>query len=96
MARNKRRHNTGFGYIGFGNNQSLFNQKSTQAFSSLKEKLDNETHYHFKLNFTHKKLTKQEKDLIKNKIRRDEKIKTRKTIIVFCFFLLLFWRLSFI
>lgn len=85
MARNKRRHSTGFGYIGFGNNQSVFNQKTEKAFSSLKEKLDNETHYHFKLNFTHHTLTKAEKELIKNKIRKDEKLRTQKTIVVFSF-----------
>ncbi|TYA78427.1 hypothetical protein [Seonamhaeicola marinus] len=85
MARNKRRHSTGFGYIGFGNNQSVFNRKSNKAFSSLKEKLDDETHYHFQLNFAHHTLTKAEKQLIKNKIRKDEKIRQRKTIVVFCF-----------
>ena len=83
MARNKRRHITGFGYIGFGNNQNVFNQSTNRAFSSLKEKLDDETHYHFKLNFTHHTLTKAEKQLIKNKIRNDEKIRTRKTILGF-------------
>jgi hypothetical protein len=83
LKRNKRRHSTGFGYIGFGNNQSVFNQHSKKAFSTLKEKLDNETHYHFQINFTHEKLTKAEKEIIKNKIRKDEKIKMGKTICVF-------------
>ncbi|MDD7887900.1 hypothetical protein [Flavivirga sp. 57AJ16] len=83
--RNKRRHSTGFGYIGFGNNQSVFNQHSNKPFSILKEKLNNETYLQYQLNFSHKTLTKSEKEIIKNKIRKDEKVRTRKTIIVFIF-----------
>ena len=85
LVRNKRRHSTGFGYIGFGNNQNVFNQHSNKPFSILKEKLDNETYLHYQLNFSHKSLTKLEKEIIKNKIRKDEKIRMRKTIVVFVF-----------
>ncbi len=81
--RNKRRHSTGFGYIGFGNNQSLFNKHSNKPFSVLKENLNHETRLHFQLDFTHRDLSKLEKDTIKTKIRRDEKIRTRKTIVLF-------------
>ncbi|MEP3838473.1 MAG: hypothetical protein ABJM36_12535 [Algibacter sp.] len=83
MARQQRRHSTGFGYIGFGNNQSVFNQTTTKAFSSLKEKLDSETFYHHKVNFLHKKLSKAEKEAIKENIRKQEKIRTQKTIVLF-------------
>ncbi|WP_406683396.1 hypothetical protein N1F78_12005 [Seonamhaeicola sp. MEBiC1930] len=82
MTRNKRRHNTGFGYIGFGNNQSIFNQSSKKAFSTLKEKLNKETHSNFKLDFTHKALSKTEKEIIKNKIRKDEGSRFKKTVII--------------
>lgn len=82
MSRNKRRHSTGFGYIGFGNNQSIFNQHSKRAFSSLKETLEQNSQTHFQLNFTHKDLTKAEKEIIKNKIRKQEKLQMRKTIIL--------------
>ncbi|UKM63714.1 hypothetical protein GSB9_00259 [Flavobacteriaceae bacterium GSB9] len=83
MSRNKRRHSTGFGYIGFGNNQSVFNQSANKSFSALKEKLNEETHYHHQLNFLHKKLSKEEKETIKNNIRKAEKMRTQKTIIAF-------------
>ncbi|WP_345274316.1 hypothetical protein [Flaviramulus aquimarinus] len=83
MARNKRRHSIGFGYIGFGNNQSVFNQTSNKAFSTLKEKLNSETHYHYKVNFLHKKLSKADKKVIKDKIRTYNKIRTQKTIVAF-------------
>ena len=83
MARNKRRHSTGFGYIGFGNNQQVFNQSTRKAFSSLKEKLNQETHYHHQVDFLHKTLTKAEKQAIKNNIKKQEQLRTRKTIIVF-------------
>ena len=82
MARNKRRHSVGFGYIGFGNNHSVFNQKTNKAFSTLKEKLNEETHFHFKLNFSHKKLTKEEREIIKNKIRKNEKRKSIQALVL--------------
>ncbi len=82
MARNKRRHNIGFGYIGFGNNHSVFNQKTNKAFSTLKDKLNEETHFHFKLNFSHKKLTKAERERIKNSIRKNEKRKSIQAFVI--------------
>ncbi len=83
MKRQSRRHNTGFGYIGFGNNHSVFNQSSNKAFSVLKDKLNKETHFHFQLNFSHEKLTTQERELIKTKVRKGEKQRLIKTIILF-------------
>ncbi|WP_298343894.1 hypothetical protein [uncultured Algibacter sp.] len=83
MARNRRRHSTGFGYIGFGNNQNVFNQSTKKAFSTLKEKLNSETHYHYKVDFLHKKLSKTEKNAIKERIKKQEKIKFQKTIAAF-------------
>ena len=83
MKRQSRRHSTGFGYIGFGNSHSVFNQSANTPFSALKDKLDEQTHFHFQLNFSHKKLTKEERKLIKNKVRKGEKERLIKTIIVF-------------
>ncbi len=74
MSRKGIRHSTGFGYIGFGNNQATFNQKSSKPFSVYKEKLDLEAHLHYKLNFLHRDLTKQDKQKIKDKIRKQERI----------------------
>lgn len=85
MKRQNRRHRTGFGYIGFGNNHSVFNQKSHKAFSALKDKLNAETHVHFQLHFSHDQLTKAEREIIKNKVRKGEKKRLIKTIIVFIF-----------
>lgn len=82
LERKSRRHSLGFGYIGFGNSQSVFNQRSKKAFSEIKEKLNSETHLQYQLDFLHKKLTKKEKQLIKNKIRKTEKRKTIKTLAV--------------
>ncbi|MGA1226291.1 MAG: hypothetical protein ACO3VF_03420 [Tamlana sp.] len=82
MERNSRRHNTGFGYIGFGNNQNVFNQSSRKAFSNLKEKLNKETHLHYQLDFLHKTLSKEEKELIKTKIRKAEKHRIIKSLVV--------------
>ena len=67
-----RRHSTGFGYIGFGNNQGVFNQSSKKPFSKYKERLDLEAHLHYKIEFLHKDLSKEDK----------LKIKERKAIIV--------------
>lgn len=82
MPRNKRRLNTGFGYIGFGNNHDVFNQRSNKAFSVIKEKLNVATHLHHQLNFLHKKLSQADKEAIKNKIRRAEKKKSIKIVSV--------------
>ena len=82
MTRQRRRHSTGFGYIGFGNNQSIFNQHSKKAFSELKDKLNEETHLHHQILFSHKKLTKPEREAIKNRIRNAERRKSIKIMLV--------------
>lgn len=82
MSRRSRRHSTGFGYIGFGNNQATFNQKSAIPFSKYKEKLDLEAHLHYKLHFLHKDLTKEDKQRIKDKIRQQELKLLKRTLII--------------
>ncbi|MDP5157577.1 MAG: hypothetical protein NWQ07_03250 [Flaviramulus sp.] len=82
MERKSRRHSPGFGYIGFGNSQSVFNQNSKKAFSEIKEKLNNETHLHYQLDFLHKTLSKEDKEKIKNKIRKSQKRKANKALIL--------------
>ncbi|MDY2588016.1 FeoB-associated Cys-rich membrane protein [Winogradskyella aquimaris] len=82
MARRSRRHSTGFGYIGFGNNQSTFNQKTSTPFSVYKEKLDLEAHLHYEMEFMHRDLTKADKEKIKNKIRRQERKLFRRTVVI--------------
>lgn len=82
MARRSRRHSTGFGYIGFGNNQSTFNQKTSTPFSVYKEKLDLEAHLHYQMEFLHKNLSKSDKEKIKNKIRRQERKLFRRTVVI--------------
>ncbi|AJR04919.1 hypothetical protein [Siansivirga zeaxanthinifaciens] len=82
MNRVKRRIKNGFGYIGFGNSQSVFNQKNNRPFSVLKEQLNNESHFHYEIHFTHKNLSKLEKDIIKNNIRKDAKRQNIKTVVV--------------
>lgn len=78
MRRKSRRISIGFGYIGFGNKQSNFNQKNDNPFTTAKDRLHEASHYHFQLDFKHKNLSKADKTLIKNKIRKAEK---RKVII---------------
>lgn len=78
MRRKSRRISNGFGYIGFGNKQSNFNQKNDNPFTTAKDRLHEASHYHFKLDFKHQKLSKADKERIKNKIRTAEK---RKIII---------------
>jgi hypothetical protein len=82
MSHRSRRHSTGFGYIGFGNSQATFNQKSSTPFSKYKEKLDLEAHLHYKLHFLHKDLSKADKQKIKDKIRRQERKLFIKTAII--------------
>ncbi len=76
MRRRNRRISIGFGYIGFGNKQSNFNQKNENPFTATKERLHAASHYHFQLDFKHEKLSKADKELIKSKIRKMEKRKT--------------------
>jgi len=69
MRRPNRRISNGFGYIGFGNKQSNFNQKNNNPFKAAKEKLHEVSNYHFKLDFIDNKLSEKNRELIKNKIR---------------------------
>ena len=80
LVRTKRRHSTGFGYIGFGNNSSVFNRKPRKVFSETKDKLNLESHKRHQLNYLDKKLSLSEKNAIKNRIRKAEK--ERVTIVV--------------
>lgn len=82
MAHRRRRHSTGFGYIGFGNNQSTFNRKSKSAFSVYKEKLNLEAHLHYEMHFLHKNLTKADKQNIKDKIRKEKRQLFARTAII--------------
>jgi len=82
MSRRSRRHSTGFGYIGFGNSQSTFNQKTSTPFSVYKDKLDLEAHLHYKMHFLHKDLSKTDKEKIKNKIRKEERKLFIRTAII--------------
>ena len=85
-----RRHNTGFGYIGFGNNQGVFNQSSKKPFSKYKNRLDLEAHLHYKIEFLHKDLSKEDKQKIKEKIRKQErKVNTRTSVISVLLFIIL-------
>ncbi|MBU2920643.1 hypothetical protein KO504_04775 [Winogradskyella psychrotolerans] len=78
----RRRHSTGFGYIGFGNSQATFNQRSSKPFSKYKDKLDLEAHLHYKMHFLHKDLTREDKQKIKNKIRQQERKLLKRTVII--------------
>ena len=82
MSRPHRRHSTGFGYIGFGNVQSVFNLHSKTPFSEIKEKLNNEAQLHYKVHFNHKILSPEEKETIKNNIRTAELKRTKKALII--------------
>lgn len=82
--RKGRRHSTGFGYIGFGNSQATFNQRSSTPFSTYKEKLNLEARLHYKLHFLHKDLTKEDKQNIKDKIRKQERELLKRTAIISC------------
>lgn len=79
MGRSQRRHSTGFGNIGFENNQSVFNRRSKIPFSEIKEKLQSETHLHYKLDFLHRELTDTDRTFIKNKIKKQERKVTFQT-----------------
>jgi hypothetical protein len=79
-----RRHSTGFGYIGFGNNQGVFNQSSKKSFSKYKNRLDLEAHLHYKIEFLHKDLSKEDKLKIK-----ERKVNTRTSVISVLLFIIL-------
>lgn len=82
MTRNRRRHKTGFGYIGAGNSTSVFNRKANKAFSKTKEQLNNSSIKKHKLKFTNRKLSDIEKEKIKNDIRKKSKRKNRLTLLL--------------
>ena len=79
-----RRHSKGFGYIGFGNNQGIFNKISKKPFSKYKERLDLEAHLHYKIEFLHKDLSKEDKLKIK-----ERKVNTRTSVISVLLFIIL-------
>ncbi|WP_299247170.1 hypothetical protein [uncultured Lacinutrix sp.] len=82
MNRPKRRHKTGFSYIGAGNNKSVFNKKPTKAFSKAKEKLNSSSLKGYKLEFTNCKLTEAEREHIKNDIRSKSVRKNKLTLLL--------------
>lgn len=88
MGNFQRRHSIGFGYIGFGNNQSVFNRKSKLPFSEIKEKLLRETLLHYKIDFLHKKLSYTDRQFIKNKIKQQEQKVFVKTSILSAFLII--------
>ncbi|GAA4300925.1 hypothetical protein [Aestuariibaculum suncheonense] len=88
MKRISRRIANNFGYIGFGNNQNVFNQKSAIPFSDLKDKLHRTTLDHHQLDFHHHSLSKAEKETIKQKIRKEAKLQNRKIFAVFTILLI--------
>ncbi|WP_028282939.1 hypothetical protein [Olleya marilimosa] len=89
MKRTKRRHNTGFGYIGSGNQASVFNQNPKAVFSNIKNQLNTVSHKQFKTNFSASLLSKAEKQQIKNKIRKQAKQKNIIVAFLTAFFLIL-------
>ncbi|WP_292949465.1 hypothetical protein [Olleya sp. UBA1516] len=89
MKRNKRRHNTGFGYIGSGNQASVFNQHPKALFSNIKKQLNTASHKQFETDFTATLLSEAEKRQIKNKIRKQAKQKNIIVVFLTTFFLIL-------
>lgn len=73
MSRPRRRHSTGFGYIGFGNSQDVFNRKASKPFTGVKNKLNKESHKVFNTHYLHHDLTEIERLHIKNRIRKKHK-----------------------
>ncbi|WP_412985668.1 hypothetical protein [Pontimicrobium sp. IMCC45349] len=80
MKRPSRRISNGFGYIGFGNVSTVFNQSTRKAFTEIKERLDSEAHSKHKVHFLHKQLSKTEKENIKNTIRKAERKRFYQTL----------------
>ena len=89
MKRSKRRHNTGFVYIGSDNTTSSFNQKPKEVFSKVKTQLQTESPQQFKTDFKTKSLSDIEKQQIKHKIRTQTKQKNTVVIISTVLFLIL-------
>ena len=82
MSRPKRRHKTGFSYIGAGNNKSVFNRKPNKVFSKAKDQLNSSSLKDYKLEFTNCKLTEAEREHIKNNIRSKSRRKNRLTLLL--------------
>jgi hypothetical protein len=61
------------GHFGIGSNQTNATQQAKTPFSEYKERLDLEAHLHYKLHFLHRDLSKEDKERIKDKIRREER-----------------------
>ncbi len=91
MTKNKRRHNIGFGYIGSGNNTSVFNRKPRKVFSETKDKLNFESHKKFQVHFNNKKLSDFERKAIKLKIKKNKKKKFITAFIVTFILLIVFF-----
>jgi hypothetical protein len=85
----KRRHKTGFGYIGSGNNQDVFNRRPRKVFSEIKDKLNFESQKKFQLNFNDIKISEAQRKAIKDKIKNNEKTKLLLSIIITIFLLLI-------
>lgn len=85
----KRRHKTGFGYIGAGNNQDVFNRKPRKAFSEIKDKLNFESQKKFQLYFNDNKINEAQRKAIKDKIKNNEKAKSLLAVIITIILLLI-------
>lgn len=82
MSRTKRRHKTGFSYIGAGNSTSIFNRKPKKVFSKLKNELNSKSVSEYKLQFNNKLLSEEEREKIKNDIRSKNRQKNILTLIL--------------
>lgn len=81
MSRTQRRHKVGFGYIGFGNDQNIFNRKASKPFSQVKNKLNAESLSTFNTSFDNHKLSAFERKQIKLKIRSKQRKKNTISLI---------------
>lgn len=82
MKRTKRRHKTGFGYIGFGNQQTMFNRKATPPFSKLKSQLHSESRKAYNQYFNASKLSEIQKQQIKQRVKSSNRIKSVIVLVV--------------
>ena len=82
MTRNKRRHSTGFGYMGFGNSIAVFNRNAKAPFSKIKDQLNTTSLKELKLDFNDKSLSETDKKIIKEKIKSESKRKNTFAIII--------------
>ncbi|MCF1192703.1 hypothetical protein LRR18_13990 [Mangrovimonas sp. AS39] len=82
MSKTQRRHKTGFGYIGFGNDMNVFNRKAQGSFSDYKERLHAVSQQKHELDFDHHALTKEERQVIKNKIKKQIAYQNKKALAI--------------